>query len=505
VADRVGREQAVQHLAFHDPLTGLPNRAHSEERLAEALPVNSPAYDEPLDVAMVGAADRPLPGRPARARHLRQPVTIQMAAAAVQISSTNPADPADVVGTFVPSGGIDVDRAVRAAAVAAPGWAGTPGQARADALNRVAGRVEARAGELAALVCREVGKPVVEARGEVVRTAGILRYQAQAALDPDGETYPSGDGRSLLMSRRRPRGVVGLITPWNFPLAIPAWKLAPALAYGNVCVWKASPLSPACAEALLGCLEPELPADVVQLVQGGADAGVALAGHAGLGAISFTGSAAVIARAAMGYAGQKCTATSRVIAERSVVADVRDALVAEVEGLVVENPADATCEVGPLISDDARAAAVAAVERGVHGGARLLTGGTALAGAGHYLAPALVEVSDPASELAQEEVFAPVAAVIEARDGAHAAELANGVRYGLSTSIFTRDLDLVLDLAGRLDTGLVRVNQPTSGVDLHAPFGGEKASGIGPREQGKAARDFYTSLRTVLVSPTVLE
>jgi aldehyde dehydrogenase (NAD+) len=215
--------------------------------------------------------------------------------------------------------------------------------------------------------------------------------------------------------------------------------------------------------------------------------------------------AAVIARAAMGYAGQKCTATSRVIAERGVVAGLRDALVAEVEAMVVENPADAGCEVGPLITREARSAAVAAVERAVASGGRLLAGGAAIEGAGHYLAPALVEVSDPGAELAQEEVFAPVAAVLEARDAAHAVELTNGVRYGLSTSIFTRDLDRVLELASRLDTGLVRVNQPTSGVDLHAPFGGEKASGLGPREQGKAARDFYTSLRTILVSPAVVE
>jgi len=271
-----------------------------------------------------------------------------VAASAVQISSTNPAHPDDVIGTFVPGGGIDVDRAVSAAARAAGDWASAAGQTRADALSRVAGRVESRARELASLVCREVGKPIAEARGEVARTAAIFRYHAQAALDPDGETYPPGDGRSLLMTRRRPRGVVGLITPWNFPLAIPAWKLAPALAYGNACVWKPSPLSPACAEALMSCLEPELPAGVVQLVQGGSDAGVALAGHAGLGAVSFTGSAAAgatvarqaadrgvaaqcemggqnasivladadvgraaatIARAAMGYAGQKCTAT----------------------------------------------------------------------------------------------------------------------------------------------------------------------------------------------------
>jgi alpha-ketoglutaric semialdehyde dehydrogenase len=215
--------------------------------------------------------------------------------------------------------------------------------------------------------------------------------------------------------------------------------------------------------------------------------------------------AAIIARAAMGYAGQKCTATSRVVAQREVADEVRDALVAAVEGLVVEDPSDPGCEVGPLITGDARAAAVAAVERGVAAGARLLTGGTALSGGGHYLAPALLDVADPGSELAQEEVFAPVAAVLEARDAAHAVELTNGVRYGLSTSIFTRDLDRVIDLAGRIDTGLVRVNQPTSGVDLHAPFGGEKASGLGPREQGKAARDFYTSLRTILVSPAVIQ
>jgi acyl-CoA reductase-like NAD-dependent aldehyde dehydrogenase len=467
-----------------------------------------------------------------------------VAVPAAQISSTNPADAGDVIGVFVPCGGIDVDRAVTAANAAAPGWAGAPGQARADALGRVATRIDANADELAALVCREVGKPIVEARGEVARTAAILRYHAQAALDPDGETFPPADGRSLLLTRRRPRGVVGLITPWNFPLAIPAWKLAPALAYGNACVWKPSPLSPACAEALVACFEPELPEGAVRLVQGGTDAGVALAGHAGLGAISFTGSAAAgasvarqaadrgvavqcemggqnasivladadigraaatIARAAMGYAGQKCTATSRVIAERAAAAELREALVAEVQSLVVQNPADAACEVGPLITGEARSAAAAAVERAAASGARVLTGGTPLEGGGHYLAPALVEVADPAAELAQEEVFAPVAAVIEARDAAHAVELTNGVRYGLSTSIFTRDLDRVLELAGRLDTGLVRVNQPTSGVDLHAPFGGEKASGVGPREQGKAARELYTSLRTILVSPAVVE
>jgi aldehyde dehydrogenase (NAD+) len=465
---------------------------------------------------------------------------VAAAEASADIVSENPADPGDRIGTFQPGGGIDVDRAVSAARDAAAKYAALPAQARADALSRAAARVEARAVELAELVRREVGKPALEARGEVARTAAILRYHAQAALDPDGDTFPSGDGRSLLMARRRPRGVVGLITPWNFPIAIPAWKLAPALAYGNACVWKPSPFSPACAEALLECLAPELPAPAVQMVQGRADAGAALVGHPGVHAISFTGSvatgnavarvavergaavqcemggqnasivladadleaaAATIATAAMGYAGQKCTATSRVICDGPVAAELREALVAAVEGLAIEDPADEACRVGPLISAAARDAAAAAVQRGVEAGGQLLAGGGPLDAPAHYLAPALVEIDDPSAELAQEEVFAPVCALMRAGGVDAAVELANGVRHGLVTAVFTRDLDRVLDLANRLDTGLVRVNQPTSGVDLHTPFGGEKASGLGPREQGKAAREFYTSLRTVLISP----
>jgi aldehyde dehydrogenase (NAD+) len=212
--------------------------------------------------------------------------------------------------------------------------------------------------------------------------------------------------------------------------------------------------------------------------------------------------AATIAFAAMGYAGQKCTATSRVICAAPVLDPMREALAAAVAGLRIEDPADDACRVGPLISAEARDDAAAAVARGVQAGGRLLAGGAALAAPGNYLAPALVEVADAAAELAQEEVFGPVCAVMRADDSDAAVVLANGVRHGLVTAVFTRDLDRVIDLAGRLDTGLVRINQPTSGVDLHTPFGGEKESGLGPREQGKAAREFYTSLRTVLISPS---
>ena len=279
------------------------------------------------------------------------------------------------------------------------------------------------------------------------------------------------------MARRRPRGVVGLITPWNFPLAIPAWKLAPALAYGNACVWKPSPFAPACAEALHGLPRaPSCPTGVVQLVQGRGDAGAALVGHPGVAAISFTGSVATgraVARmavergaavamrdgrperldrarrrrprgrrgddrdgAAMGYAGQKCTATSRVICDGAVPRPMRDALVAAVDAACASRiPADEACRVGPLISAEARDAGRRGGRRAaVEAGGRLLAGGGALDAPGNYLAPALVEVDDPAAELAQEEVFAPVCARHARRTApTPRVELANGVRHGLVT------------------------------------------------------------------------
>ncbi len=464
-----------------------------------------------------------------------------MASTPAEIASTNPAQPDDVVARVAPSGGIDVDRAVAASAGAAREWSSTTAQARSDALIRAAAAIEAEAADLAALICREVGKPIIEARGEVVRTVAILRYHAAAALDPDGETYPPSDGRSLVMARRRPRGVVGLITPWNFPLAIPAWKLAPALAYGNACVWKPSEMAPACAIELDRLLSAHLPDGVVQLVQGYGDAGAALVAHPGVAAVSFTGSeatgalvasalvargapsqcemggqnasivlddadveiaAAVIATAAMGYAGQKCTATSRIVCEAGVVSAMRDAIVDAVERMPVHDPSSDACQVGPVISESAEAKAVAAIDRARGAGARVLVGGGSLDGPGHYVAPTVVELDDTGAELAQDEVFAPVCALLEVASADAAVTVANGVRQGLATSIFTRDLDRALDVAGRIDTGLVRVNLPTSGVDLHAPFGGEKASGLGPREQGKAAREFYTSWRTISIAPS---
>jgi aldehyde dehydrogenase (NAD+) len=388
---------------------------------------------------------------------------------------------------------------------------------------------------------REVGKPITEARGELARAVAILRFYAQVALDPDGESFPPADGRSLLLTRREPRGVVGLITPWNFPVAIPLWKLAPALAYGNVCVWKPSEHAPACAAAVFELLREALPDGVVELTQGAGEAGSALVAHPGVAAVSFTGSeaaghgvavalaergaaaqcemggqnaavvladadveaaAGMIASAAMGYAGQKCTATGRVICEQPVLSDMRDALVDAIGRMVVEGPEDPGCQVGPMITPAARERALGAIGRATEAGGRIITGGDAVEAPGNYLQPTLIETDDPGAEVAQQEVFAPVCALLAAPDSTAAAEIARGVRYGLSTGVYTRDLDRALELARDLDTGLVRINQPTSGVDFHVPFGGEKASGFGPREQGRAAREFYTSTRTILISPS---
>ena len=464
-----------------------------------------------------------------------------MGVAAHQLISRNPARPDDEVLRLTPAGGIDLDRAVSRAQEASAAWGRTPAPQRGEALRLAADRIEQAAGELADLVCREVGKPIAEARGEVARSAAILRFNAGLTLDPEGDSLPPADGRSLLFTRRAARGVVGLITPWNFPLAIPLWKLAPALAYGNACVLKPSEHSPACAEQLRSLFAGLLPDGVLEVVHGEGDIGAALVAHPAVRALSFTGSTAVgrevaveltrrgaaaqcemggqnasivladadieaaagmIAPAAMSYAGQKCTATGRVICEAGIYDQLRQALVAAVDAMPVEDPTDPGCQVGPLIEQAARDAALAAVGRATASGGRLLRGGEPIGDGGWYMEPTLVEVDDPGAELAQEEVFAPVCAMLRAADAGQAAEIADGVRQGLSTAIFTRDLDRALELTRDLKTGLVRVNQQTSGVDYWAPFGGEKASGIGPREQGRAARDFYTSVRTVLISPS---
>jgi acyl-CoA reductase-like NAD-dependent aldehyde dehydrogenase len=452
-------------------------------------------------------------------------------------TSVNPHDPADVLGEWQPAGAAEAAAAVDRAVKAAAGWRETPGPARAVALSGAANALEQRSADLTELVVREVGKPVSEARGEVARGVAILRYYAQAALLPDGETIPAAGADQLLMARHVPVGVAALLTPWNFPVAIPLWKAAPSLAYGNATILKPSSAAAATALAIADILGAYLPPDVFQVVLGGATAAGTLIDHRDVAAISFTGSSEVgqqvsrraadrgcrvqaemggqnpsvvladadldraataIAYAAMGYAGQKCTATSRVIVEDAVYQEFRDQLAASIEALQVLDPADDKTLVGPVIDAGARSSALAAV---AGSGGRVITGGAALDAPGYYLAPTLVELDQPAGPLATEEVFAPVAALIRAASADEAVAIANDVRYGLVAAVFTSDLGGALRLTRRLDAGMIRVNAPTSGVDFQAPFGGAKGSSYGPREQGMAARAFYTESRTVLIVP----
>jgi aldehyde dehydrogenase (NAD+) len=453
------------------------------------------------------------------------------------ITSRNPHDPADVIGEWQEAGEAEVAAAVGRATAAARGWAGTPAPARSAALTAAARALAQRTAAVTDLVIREVGKPRSEAAGEVARGVAILHYFAQAALLPDGDTLPPASPGALLLARRRPIGVTALVTPWNFPVAIPLWKAAPSLAFGNAVVLKPSEESSAVALLLAEILGPHLPPDVFQVVLGAGDTGRALAGHLGVAAVSFTGSvpagrdvvarvagrggrvqaemggqnasvvladadfgraATAIAYAAMGYAGQKCTATSRIIVEDAAYGKFRDHLVAAITALGVLDPARDGTLVGPVITGRARDAALAAV---AGSGGTVLTGGAALGTAGFYVAPTLVELDSPEGPLATEEVFAPVAALLRADDAEAAVRIANDVRYGLVSALFTQDLGRALRLSDQLDAGMVRVNAPTSGVDFHAPFGGAKQSSYGPREQGLAARDFYTETRTVTIVP----
>ncbi|MFE7528169.1 aldehyde dehydrogenase family protein [Kitasatospora sp. NPDC057542] len=445
------------------------------------------------------------------------------------ITSYNPADPDDLVVAVEEPGAETVRAAVGRARAAQRDWLAAGAGARSAALGRIADAVEAHAHELAALIVREVGKPLAEALGEVARTAAIWRYYAQAPYAPSGAVHETAAGPGLLLTRRRPYGVAGLIAPWNFPLAIPTWKAAPALAVGNAVVLKPAPEATACALRLAELAG--LPEDVFTVLPGGAEEGEALVGAVDV--VSFTGSTGVgravvraatergvpvqaelgglnaalvlpdaditqaaghIAAAIAGYAGQKCTATSRVIAVGAAYEPLREALVKALAAVD-----DAVC--GPVINAAARERLTGAVSSAVESGAVVLAGGGVPERAGWYVEPTLLAEVPAEHPLASEEFFGPIAVLHAAADLDEAIALANDTPHSLSTSVHTRSLDVALAAADRLDAGMIRVNAPSSGVDFHLPFGGAKGAGHGDREQGQAALDFYTVSRTVSVLP----
>ena len=459
------------------------------------------------------------------------------------IADVNPSDSDDVIAQVPEGAPDDVAGAVNAASRALESWRTLPGPARAEHLYKWAAAIGERQEALAQIITREVGKPIGEARGEVARCVTILRYYAGEAVRSNGELIPAQSAGSLQFTLREPLGVVALITPWNFPIAIPVWKAAPALAFGNTVVLKPAEASSQVAVALAeSAAAAGLPSGVFNVVLGsGAAIGRDLIGAEAVRGVSFTGSSAVGARVAaqaaqrniryqtemggknvvivlpdadivqaasltaagaMRYAGQKCTATSRVVVTKEVEETFLRELRRQVESLPLGPVSQASAAIGPVISERSRDAIRSVLDA--------LDAEPFYCAAipdspdfqrGFWVPPTVVRNVDADSDLARKELFGPVLAEFTADDLDHAIALANDTTYGLSASLFTRDLRAALRYIDRIHVGLVRVNGDTTGVDPHAPFGGMKGSSSGSREQGPAAREFYTESKTVQVNP----
>jgi alpha-ketoglutaric semialdehyde dehydrogenase len=449
----------------------------------------------------------------------------------------NPWRPSRVVGVYPASEAADAAAAVDAARDAFPAWAALPAPQRAAFFERAANALEARAEDVAQDMTAEMGKPLRESRLETLRAATILRYSASEAWRPIGAMYEPSVPLERLYTLRRPLGVVGLITPWNFPIAIPVWKLAPALIYGNTVVLKLAYDAPRTglhvAEAFA---EAGLPPGILNVLTGsGAKVGAELVRNEGVRAISFTGSVPVgkavreeatardcrvqlelgghnplvvladaeLERAveaayagAFWSAGQKCTATRRIFVQEELYDEFRERLLARIASGNVGDPADPEVEVGPIVNESALEDILAAIRRAKEQGT-LLAGGERADEEGYLIAPTLFEGLPDDAELSCEEVFGPVTSLYRFSTLDEALARANRVRFGLSASLFTRDLHAVQRFTSEIGAGIIRVNSQTAGADVHVPFGGVKGSGWGPHEQGRAAIEFYTEVVTV--------
>ncbi|MGC3963991.1 MAG: aldehyde dehydrogenase family protein [Rhodocyclaceae bacterium] len=456
--------------------------------------------------------------------------------------NTNPSDTRDVVGEYAQANAAQTQQAIAAATAAFPAWSLTTPQQRFDILDAVGAEILARRTELGDLLAREEGKTLPEAIGEVVRAGNIFKFFAGEALRTAGELLPSVRPGVGVEITREALGVVGIITPWNFPIAIPAWKIAPALAYGNCVVFKPAELVPGSAWALAEILSRSgLPAGVFNLVMGrGSEVGATLLDDVRVTGVTFTGSvvtgkkvaAACVARmakfqlemggknpmvvlddadidVAVGCAinsgffstGQRCTASSRLI----VTAGIHDRFVAamadKMKTLRVDDARRPGCDIGPVVDGRQLAQNLEYVGIARTEGGRLISGGEAIphnpdGQPGFYMRPALITDTTPEMRINREEVFGPVVSVLQARDYEHALALANDTPFGLAAGIATTSLKYATHFKRHSQAGMVMVNLPTAGVDYHVPFGGRKGSSYGPREQGRYAAEFYTTVKT---------
>ncbi len=459
----------------------------------------------------------------------------------------NPADTDEVVGLFQASAAEDVVEACDTAAQAQPAWAVLPAPRRGEYLFKAAEILESRLAKLGEDMTREEGKTLPEAKAEVKRAINIFRYFGGEGARQFSYQIPSERENVFCYTMRKPLGVVGLITPWNFPTAIPAWKMAPALVGGNTVVVKPASLAPLSALRLVEALhEAGIPAGAINYVTGGGGAvGNALVEHRAIRAVSFTGSCEVgntlyekVARrkirvqlemggknptvvlkdADLDYAadmlvngaffstGQKCTACSRAVIEKAIYASLVEKLVAKTRKMKVGNGLEPGIDMGPAVDASQLDTDLKYIEIAKNEGAKLLCGGNRLRGGiydkGYFIEPTIFGDVTPEMRIAQEEVFGPVLALMVAEDFEDAMRLANSARFGLSASIVSRDLTRVHQFINRIEAGLITVNLPTAGVEYQLPFGGTKESSFGMREQGPVALDFYTETRTVYLKYT---
>jgi acyl-CoA reductase-like NAD-dependent aldehyde dehydrogenase len=452
--------------------------------------------------------------------------------------SHNPSDTRDIVARTPKGGAAEVDQAVAAATDAFEGWSEASPEVRFDVLDKAGSLIMERREQIGRLLSREEGKTIPEGIGETVRAARILKYFAGEALRAHGQNLASTRPGVEVQTYRQAVGVFGLITPWNFPIAIPAWKIAPAIAFGNTVVIKPAGPTPATAEALIAVLhEAGLPKGVVNMIIGDGDVGRAIVAHEGITGISFTGSQGVGAGVAEGAVkrqarvqlemggknplivlddadldravnialdgsffatGQRCTASSRLIVQDGIHDRFVAALAEKVAALRVGDALDPNTQMGPAVTEAQRETSYKYIDIAKESGGRIVTGGDRLTldKPGWYVQPTLIADTLPDMRINTEEVFGPVASTIRVKSYEEALSVANGVEFGLSAGIVTSSLKHARDFQRRAKAGMTMVNLPTAGVDYHVPFGGSKKSSYGSREQGFAAVEFYTQIKT---------
>ena len=459
------------------------------------------------------------------------------------VRNLNPADPDEVIAEFPAATADDVNHAIDAAQAAFRSWKKTPGPERGRVLWRAADIARQRADEIARTLTREEGKVLKEAKGEVMKGISLLEYYAGEGFRMHGKTLPSEARDTFTYTIRRPLGVVGLIAPWNFPWAIPVWKSAPALAAGNCVIFKPAELTPATSTLLTEIYEQAgLPPGVFNMLVGsGSVVGEAIVHSPVLRAISFTGSnevggalyakaaqrgakvtcemggknavivmadadldkaAVAIHGGAFGSTGQRCTATSRVIAHPAAKDALLERLVDAAKRIKIGSGLDDTVDMGPAVDEKQWTTDLDYIKIGQQEGARLILGGKQPEhlGKGYFVEPTIFDNVTPTMRIFKEEIFGPVLSVSTASNLEEALAFANGVEYGLTTSIFTENIDTIMNFVEEVETGMVHVNEPTIGGEAQLPFGGSKATGVGEREMAEEGLNFFTELKTVFIN-----